>query len=484
MVLAKVLIVDDQPEPLFVLQSLLEREGYEVVTASNGEEAITAALEQLPDVILLDVMMPGLSGKDVARTLKADEQLRYTPIVLLTSRDDLEVLEEGFAAGADDFLRRPFEARELLARVQAALRTRAIYAKLRAQRLENAELKKEFSQRHLLSQLLWVSRGMAEVNQLIDKVAKSALPVLITGETGTGKELVARALHERGDRKDNPFVIQNCSAFSEQLIESELFGYVKGAFTGANRDKPGLFQVADGGTFFLDEIGELPLTLQAKLLRVIQEGTFTPVGDTKPRKVDVRILAATHRNLPHMIAEGKFREDLYYRLNVINIATPALRDRPEDIPVLVKHFLARRNEPESKLSHKLLSILTGYSWPGNVRQLENEIERLILLSAGEDAISEQYLSPVIKAALSGAGDSHSKVAQVSGTATPSANVSQQINTTNLKQAIESVERQLIAQALKATAGNKSEASRLLGISRSSLIQKVQEYNLEADSSDL
>lgn len=472
MVLAKVLIVDDQPEPLFVLQSLLEREGYEVVTASNGEEAIATALEQLPDVILLDVMMPGLSGKDVARTLKADEQLRYTPIVLLTSRDDLEVLEEGFAAGADDFLRRPFEARELLARVQAALRTRSIYAKLRAQRLENAELKKEFAERHPFSQLLWVSQGMAEVNTLIDKVANSALPVLITGETGTGKELVARALHERSDRQDHPFVVQNCSAFSEQLIESELFGYVKGAFTGANRDKPGLFQVADGGTFFLDEIGELPLNLQAKLLRVIQEGTFTPVGDTKPRKVDVRILAATHRNLPQMIAEGKFREDLYYRLNVINIMTPALRQRREDIPVLIKHFMARRNEPESKLSEKLLSVLASYNWPGNVRQLENEIERLVLLSAGEAEISERYLSPAIQASLGGA-------------ATPAQNPdSPQITTNNLKQAIETVERQMIAQVLKATAGNKSEASRLLGISRSSLIQKVQEYNLETDTSNL
>lgn len=472
MVLAKVLIVDDQPEPLFVLQSLLEREGYEVVAASNGEEAIAIALEQLPDVILLDVMMPGLSGKDVARTLKADDQLRYTPIVLLTSRDDLEVLEEGFAAGADDFLRRPFEARELLARVQAALRTRAIYAKLRAQRLENAELKKEFAERHPFSQLLWVSQGMSEVNTLIDKVAKSALPVLITGETGTGKELVARALHERSDRQDHPFVVQNCSAFSEQLIESELFGYVKGAFTGANRDKPGLFQVADGGTFFLDEIGELPLNLQAKLLRVIQEGTFTPVGDTKPRKVDVRILAATHRNLPQMIAEGKFREDLYYRLNVINITTPALRERREDIPVLIKHFLARRNEPESKISEKLLSVLTSYSWPGNVRQLENEIERLVLLSAGEAEISERYLSPAIQTSLGGAATSAQN---------PDLPL---ITTNNLKQAIESVERQMIAQVLKATAGNKSEASRLLGISRSSLIQKVQEYNLETDTSDL
>jgi transcriptional regulator with PAS, ATPase and Fis domain len=303
---------------------------------------------------------------------------------------------------------------------------------------------------------------MRVVYDLVEKVKDSRVAVLITGESGTGKELVASAIHYNSGRKSRPFIAQNCSAFSETLLESELFGHVKGAFTGALRDKPGIFELADGGTLFLDEIGEMKPTLQAKLLRVLQEGTFTPVGGTKQRKVDVRVVAATNRDLEKMIKDGSFREDLYYRLNVIRIQLPPLRERVGDVASLVEHFLskiaAREGSAAKSIQPELLSLLCNYRWPGNVRELENEMERLWLMAGGASMISRELAD----ARLSNSGAAAVEAA-VEG---------------SLAGAVESLERRVIQAALEKTGWNKSETARILDISRSNLIEKVKVYGLE------
>lgn len=459
----KVLAVDDNEEALFALENLLKHYGYEVVTAGNGREAIERARDEHPDIILLDVVMPELDGYEATRILKSDPVLRYIPLLLLTSKDELEEVVYGFEQGADDYVKKPFESKELLARLNAAVRKQKLYQELLRAQETNEELKKTLHERYSFSQIIGGSARMRQVYRLIEKVAASSVPVLIHGESGTGKELVARALHFNSDRRNGPFVVQNCSAFQDHLLESELFGHVKGSFTGAVRDKPGLFQVADEGTFFLDELGEMTLPLQAKLLRVLQDGTFTPVGDTKPRKVNVRVIGATHRSLPKMIEQGTFREDLYYRLNVVTIDLPPLRERPEDIPLLIEHFLERKKERGSYILEKgTLKALLEYQWPGNIRQLENEIERLCLMAEDDRRLTPELLSPQLL------------VKQTSVVRTSGAHGT-------MKDEIEALECRLITDTLRRTKGNKSEAARELGISRSNLIAKVQQYRLEGDA---
>lgn len=457
----KVLAVDDNDEALFALENLLRRHGYDVVTASDGREAIERAREDHPDVILLDVVMPELNGYEVTQILKADAVLKYTPLVLLTSKDDLDEVVHGFEQGADDYIIKPFETKELLARLKAAVRMQQLYRQLLTTQERNEELSRTLHERYSFSHIIGGSARMRQLYRLIEKVASSHVPVLISGESGTGKELVARALHFNSDRRSGAFVAQNCSAFQDHLLESELFGHVKGSFTGALRDKPGLFQVADGGTFFLDELGEMSLPLQAKLLRVLQDGTFTPVGDTKPRKVNVRVIGATHRSLPKMIEQGTFREDLYYRLNVVTIDLPPLRERTEDIPLLVEHFLERKKDVQHyKLDKGTLKMLLEYHWPGNIRQLENEIERLCLMAGDDGRLTPDLLSPqLLGKQQKGVVPAHQ------GT---------------LKDAVEALEYRLISETLKRTKGNKSEAARELGVSRSNLIAKVQLYRIDID----
>jgi transcriptional regulator with PAS, ATPase and Fis domain len=294
--------------------------------------------------------------------------------------------------------------------------------------------------------------------------------VLITGESGTGKEVVATALHAHGLRKDKPFVVQNCSAFNENLLESELFGHVRGAFTGAVRDKQGLFEVADGGTFFLDELGEMSPALQVKLLRVLQDGTFMPVGGTKQKQVDVRIIAATNRNLEEMVAKGAFREDLYYRLNVVNLRLPPLRERLGDVPLLVDSFLGKLSRktgmPKKSVSPEAMVALETFSWPGNIRQLENELQRAQVMSGKDGAIDIGCLSPSVASA---ANNVDSRIARAVEPADAEV---------KLKDALDSVERNMIAAALNRCGGNKSEAARQLGISRSNLIAKAQSFGIE------
>jgi len=326
------------------------------------------------------------------------------------------------------------------------------------------QLNKELVTRYEYGNIIGKSRSMQEVYRLLDKISGSESTVLIQGENGTGKELVAKAVHYNGPRKDKIFVVQNCSAFNDNLLDSELFGHVKGSFTGAVTDKKGLFEIADGGTFFLDEIGEMSPTLQVKLLRVLQEGTFLPVGGTKPKKVDVRIIAATNRDLKKMVAKGEFREDLYYRVNVINVFLPPLRERRDDIPVLVEAFLQRHSErkkvPLKSVSKRAMERLMDYDWPGNVRELENEIERLVVLAGEATAIEDELLSQRIKTEIEREELMGKKMAG------------------RLPDAVEALERKMIYEELKKTRWNKTKAADTLGISRRNLIRKVAKYHLD------
>jgi transcriptional regulator with GAF, ATPase, and Fis domain len=325
------------------------------------------------------------------------------------------------------------------------------------------ELNKELGSRYKYDNMIGKSKPMQSLYSLLDKIKSADTTVLVQGENGTGKELIAKAIHYNSVRKDKPFVIQNCSAFNDNLLESELFGHVKGSFTGANRDKKGLFEIADKGTFFLDEIGDTSPTMQVKLLRVLQEGTFLPVGGIENRKVDVRIIAATNRNLKEMVENGTFREDLYYRLNVINIRVPPLRERKEDIPILSEAFLQKSSEkgqPKKVLTKRALEKLYDYPWPGNVRELQNEMERVVVLSGVENKITADMLSPKI---LEIADKSKVQGARVHG---------------KLKDALEELERELIKEGLRRTGWNKSKLAKELGISRAGLIMKVEKYGLD------
>ncbi|MBN8548881.1 MAG: sigma-54-dependent Fis family transcriptional regulator [Deltaproteobacteria bacterium] len=459
----KVLVVDDNEEGLFALEQMLQKHDFATVTASSGQEALKKIESENPDIVLLDVNMPGMDGYEVTRRVKEDAVLRYIPIILVTASDTLESLVQGFELGADDYVRRPFDSSELLARLSSATRKRRLYEELRHSNRLNSELQSRISDQVSFSNIIGGSQVMRELFSLISKIKDSDVSVLITGESGTGKELVASAVHYNSPRRNKPFVVQNCSAFNDNLLESELFGHVRGAFTGAVRDKQGLFEVADGGTFFLDELGEMSAALQVKLLRVLQDGTFTPVGATKAKKVDVRIIAATNRDLKQMVAAGTFREDLYYRLNVVNLKLPALRERRVDIPLLASFFLQKiadkSKQAPKHLSPDALRLLSDYDWPGNIRELQNEIERLALMAGGETEIGAALVASHIAQKSTG-GPTQGK--RLEG---------------NLKDALENLEKNMILAALEQVDGNKSEAAKNLGISRSNLIAKVKAYGL-------
>lgn len=324
------------------------------------------------------------------------------------------------------------------------------------------ELNKELGSRYKYDNMIGKSKPMQSLYSLLDKIKHADSTILIQGENGTGKELIAKAIHYNSPRKDKPFVIQNCSAFNDNLLESELFGHVKGSFTGAVKDKKGLFEIADRGTFFLDEIGDTSPTMQVKLLRVLQEGTFTPVGSVEPKRVDVRVIAATNRNLKQMVEQGTFREDLYYRLNVINVGVPPLRDRKEDIPLLSEFFLNRNTDGGEKkvLTKRALEKLYDYAWPGNVRELQNEMERVLVLSSTESKITAEMMSPKI---LEASEKGKVQGARVHG---------------KLKDALEELEREMIKEGLRRTGWNKSKLAKELGISRAGLIMKVEKYGLD------
>ncbi|RLB43025.1 MAG: sigma-54-dependent Fis family transcriptional regulator [Deltaproteobacteria bacterium] len=455
--LTRVLIVDDEDNMRHMLKVMLTKAGYMVSDASNGVQALEALAGNHYDFILCDIRMPEMDG--LAFLKAAHEKFPEKTIIMMSAYGTIETALEAMKMGAYDYISKPFKSDEVLLTLKKAEERERL-------KRENIILKQQLekiSKRYSFGNIIARSEAMAKVFDLVDKVADHKTTVLITGESGTGKELIARAIHENGARASGPLVCINCGGIPENLLESELFGYKKGAFTDAVRDKPGRFEEANGGTIFLDEIGDLPLPLQVKLLRVLQEEEITPLGDIGSKKVDVRIIAATSKDLEREVKEGRFREDLFYRINVMTIHLPPLRDRRGDIPLLVGYFIDLFNKKLKKniegLSSEAMPILMAYSWPGNVRELENVIERAILLAQG------RWITPA---------ELPSHMTQHEGL--PSVNKPEE--TLSLKKASKRLERTLIEKALKLTNGNRSKAARILEISRPMLLSKIREYNLE------
>ena len=475
-----ILVVDDDPTQRRLAQAVLEREGYAVVHAESGGEAIDRLTKGGgADVILLDMVMPGMSGMETLAELRAAGV--STPVIVLTASAGIDAVVRAMQAGAQDFFVKPVSAERLLIGVSNALQMTRLTA-------EVGRLKKHVSGRTSFGDLVGDSAPMRMVRSLGARAARSGIPVLITGESGVGKEVIARALHGASDRAGKPFVAVNCGALPSNLIESILFGHEKGAFTGAHDKHLGKFQEANGGTLFLDEIGELPLDMQVKLLRALQEGEVDPVGAKRSVKVDVRIVSATNRDPAQQVKEGAFREDLFYRLNVFPIEAPSLRERRDDIPALVEHFIARFNVEEGKriagASAETMALLTAFDWPGNVRQLENAVYRAIVLA---DA---PYLQPHDFPAISGVafpaphGGVEAAALPVASRPTdlppaPETPVRVLDDAGHLR-TLEEIERDLIQHAIDVYAGHMSEIARRLGIGRSTLYRKLREQGLETE----
>jgi DNA-binding NtrC family response regulator len=442
-----VLVVDDEKPTRVLMERELPQTGCVVVTAQSGEEALEVLSRQDFDVVLLDLKMPGLGGMATLRRLRSSGN--PAEVVVLTGHPEVESAIEAMKLGAYDYLIKPFK----LSEVEAVLRRAAEKRQLRE---ENIALRRIVGQGDAAAVILGESQAMRSLLEMVQRVAASNAPVLILGETGTGKGLIARAIHQSSPRTDHPFLVINCSAFQDQLLESELFGHERGAFTGAISAKPGLFEVADGGTVFLDEVAEMSPAMQAKLLQVLDTGELRRVGGTRLRRVDTRIFGATNKDLEQEFRAGRFREDLFFRLNVVTLAVPPLRDRKEDIPRLVEHFLDRFRLPGQQpksLSSEALQFFVGHAWPGNVRELANTIERLVLLVPGT-IIEPEDLPPNIR---------------------PSVDLPPQEGDVPLP--LTEVERLSILRALRYTGGKKAPAARLLGIDVKTLTHKIQRYNI-------
>ena len=469
-----VLVVDDDPTQRRLMQAVLERDGYAVIHAEDGGQAIDRMTAGGgADLVLLDLVMPGLSGLETLAEMRAANVT--APVIVLTANAGVETVVKAMQAGAQDFFVKPVSAERLLVGVSNALALIRLEA-------EVGRLTKRVQGRASFDDLVGDGPAMRMVKSLGARAAKSTIPVLITGESGVGKEVIARALHGASDRAGKPFVAVNCGALPVNLIESILFGHEKGAFTGAVEKTLGKFREADGGSLFLDEIGELPLDMQVKLLRAIQESEVDPVGGKRPVKIDVRILSATNRDLSQQVTEGGFREDLFYRLNVFPIEAPALRDRREDIPALVDRFIARFNAEEGKrvagCAPETLALLQGFDWPGNVRQLENAVFRAIVLA---DA---PFLQPHDFPAISGLAaplpettDAPAPTPTVELPPLPETPIRVVDDRGHLR-TLEEIERDLIQHAIEVYAGHMSEIARRLGIGRSTLYRKVREQGLE------
>ncbi len=397
--MSRVLVVDDEQSMRQMVAIALRQEGYDVVMAEDGEVASRELQANKVDIVVSDIKMPGLDGIELLRFVR--EHCPATEVILMTAYTSTESAIEALRAGAYDYLSKPFEIDELLVTVQHALERRAL-------RNDNLYLRRELTDRHRFDELVGRSPAMKRLFDLIGRLAQTDITVLITGESGTGKELVAKAIHNQGPRAQAPFIVINCAAVPAQLLESELFGYQRGSFTGADRDKDGLFVAAQGGTLVLDEIAEMPLEMQPKLLRVLEDHKVRPVGATKETLVDVRVLAATNRDLQKETAQGRFREDLFYRLNVIQIDIPPLRERAEDIPLLAEHFLELITAGDgdgtiSGFSREAKQYLESYSWPGNVRELGNAIRRAATLES-DNTIQAENLPDVVRQGSAAAGD--------------------------------------------------------------------------------
>jgi len=448
-----ILLVDDEEKILKRLGRALRDEGHDVTEAGSARDALRHLTERQFDLAVIDNVMQGMTGLELVRELSSTMTDSERPqMVLMTAHGSTQIVRDAFKMGVEDFLEKPFEVDELLALARRSVKSHRLQTQ---KQYLISERDAEFNHYGIVGR----SRPMQDVLQRCGLVAETKSTVLVTGETGTGKEMVARLIHHRSAQRDMPLIKVNCAAIPETLLESELFGHVRGAFTGATMTKRGKFALADGGSIFLDEIGTMSATIQSKLLRVLQEREFEPLGAERTQKVEVRVIAATNRDLKQMVADGKFQEDLYYRLNVIPIVLPPLRERPDDIPVLIDHFIEKHRQRTGKRIERVepdvIDALRAYNWPGNVRELENTIERAVVLATG----------PVITA---------SSISLLGATSTPSSG----LPSPRLHQNIEWVERETIRRALQQAGGVKKDAAELMGISQRALSYYLAKYRID------
>lgn len=447
---ASILIVDDEKDICMALNILLSKEGYAVKEVYNGEQAVDQIKKENFDIVMTDIKMDKMDGFEV---LKETQKISpETSVVMMTAFASVGSAVEAMRSGASDYITKPFINDEIRLTIRRLLQSREL-------QMENQILRQELSQRQTaFTNIIGSSESMQKVFNVMEKVIPNKSNILITGESGTGKGLVAQAIHEAGPRKDKPFIAINCGAIPENLLESELFGHKKGSFTSANEDKKGLITMAHTGTLFLDEIGELPQALQVKLLHVIQTRELTPVGDTRVITVDVRIIAATNADLMQRVKEGRFREDLYYRLNVIEIHMPSLRERRDDIPVLIKHFMELFAKEAGKtikdIDYEAMQALLAYDWPGNIRELRNTIERATVLADGE-VITMHDLTDKFR------------TLDIEG-----------VSTSSLRQALDTFERDYIRRSLTESKGNKEAAAGKLGVDLATLYRKLKKLRIE------
>ncbi len=455
-----ILVVDDSPDIRFTMSEVLRAKGFSVESASDGQEAIDILDNRFFDIVLTDLSMPRKTGMDVLRFVT--QHSPETICIIITGFGSIQGAVEALKMGAYDYLCKPIKPDEVTILIDKAL-------ELRDLKRENKSLKKELKTRYGFENIVGSSKAMQEVFGLVEKVADTDSTVLITGESGTGKELIAHAIHYASDRKDGPFIPVNCAAIPEELLESELFGHEKGAFTHAIKTRIGRFELANKGTIFLDEIGEMSPSLQVKLLRVLQERKFERVGGVKTISVDIRVVSATNQDLEIAVKEGRFREDLFYRLNVIPIHVPPLRERRSDIPLLAKHFLKKYCSGKKRcvegITDEALDILTRYDWPGNVRELENIMERMVILANGKMITKDDLPYQILE-----------KTGGVPGQAIPG-DLEFPEDGLSLSQAVSELEKRLILKALERTGGVKNRAAKLLKMNRTTLIEKMKKLGL-------
>ena len=447
-----ILVVDDEKSLREMLAILLQREGYQVIQVENGKKGLELVKKSEFDLIITDMKMPELGGLELLRKLR--EQDNDITVLMMTAFSSTEDAVEAMKLGAYDYITKPFKNDEIRLVVKNALERKKLQK-------ENKHLKEQLGQRFSFKKLIGESREMKQLISLLERIAPSEANVLITGESGTGKELVARALHLNSARKEHSFIPINCGAIPENLLESELFGHEKGAFTGADRKKEGLFETADKGTLFLDEIGELPMGMQVKLLRVLQEREFRRVGGTKNLPLDIRLVAATNQNLILMVKEGSFREDLFYRLNVVSVELPPLRERKSDIPLLINCFYEQQTGNSTySIQPEALEVLLNYDWPGNIRELQNLVERCLVLG-GHDQLKSEWLPPQMQVTKKGTGCILDEIPE----------------DFQLEPWLEEIERNVLVKALDKTGGVRKKAAELLGISFRSIRYRLDKLGI-------
>jgi DNA-binding NtrC family response regulator len=464
MIKAKILVVDDEEIVLKSCRKILEGGGHQAFTALSGQEAFDLLDKEPIDIVITDIKMPGMDGMEVLERIK--EKYPDLLVIMITGYSTVQSAVQAMKLGAFDYIPKPFTPDEVLVVVEKALEKKSLV-------YENIYLRKELEAKYGFDNIIGSSPKMHEVYKLIRKVAPTDSTVLIRGESGTGKELIARAIHFNSPRKQKPFVPVDCGVLAQELLESELFGHVKGSFTGAIVTKPGLFEIADGGSIFLDEIGDINPNFQSKLLRVIQEREFTPVGGVKPKKVDLRFIVATNKDLERLVEEKQFREDLFYRLNVVSITIPPLREKKDDIPLLAYHFL-RKYAKEMKKNIKSISVdamnmLITYSWPGNVRQLENVVERAIVMAEG-DTVTTEHLPFVVRA-------------ETAHPDTPSPKTSEELKEIKKRvreSAVESIEKSFILDALTRNDWNITRSAKDVGMQRPNFQALMRKYNIRIE----